>query len=306
MNIKEALQTLEISSVLVSNLTLESLKKKYHKMALANHPDKNGNTPESTQQFQRIQEAYDLLKREISNSEINNNNNTWPEDTDKTGYTEILHLFIDGILKGKYNEFISSIVKDIVTGCKEISIKLFEGMTKEQSLSIYNFILKYKQLMRLDDATLEKVREIIVSKFSDVQIYILNPSINDLFQNNVYKLEIDRKIYFVPLWHNELHFESDIIVKCNPDLPPNVEIDEDNNLIITERILITSITSSLFKSPTRNIKVGDYSFELPLDQLYLRPFQTYILRKKGISKISETDIYEIEDKADIIIKIIFE
>ena len=297
MNIKEALQTLEISSVSVS---LESLKKRYHKMALANHPDKNGNTPESTQRFQKIQEAYDLLKREISSA------NTLPEETDKTGYTEILHLFIDGILKGKYNEFISSIVKDIVTGCKEISIKLFEGMNKEQSLSIYNFILKYKQVMRLDDATLEKVREIIVSKFSDVQIYILNPSINDLFQNNVYKLEIDGKIYFVPLWHSELHFESDIIVKCNPDLPPNVEIDEDNNLIITERIHVTSITSSLFKSPTRTIKLGDYSFELPLDQLYLRPFQTYILRKKGISKISETDLYEIEDKADIIFKIIFE
>ena len=273
MNIKEALQTLEISSVSVS---LESLKKRYHKMALANHPDKNGNTPESTQRFQKIQEAYDLLKREISSA------NTLPEETDKTGYTEILHLFIDGILKGKYNEFISSIVKDIVTGCKEISIKLFEGMNKEQSLSIYNFILKYKQVMRLDDATLEKVREIIVSKFSDVQIYILNPSINDLFQNNVYKLEIDGKIYFVPLWHSELHFESDIIVKCNPDLPPNVEIDEDNNLIITERIHVTSITSSLFKSPTRTIKLGDYSFELPLDQLYLRPFQTYILRMKGI------------------------
>lgn len=297
MNIKEALQTLEISSVSVS---LESLKKRYHKMALANHPDKNGNTPESTQRFQKIQEAYDLLKREISSA------NTLPEEPDKTGYTEILHLFIDGILKGKYNEFISSIVKDIVTGCKEISIKLFEGMNKEQSLSIYNFILKYKQVMRLDDATLEKVREIIVSKFSDVQIYILNPSINDLFQNNVYKLEIDGKIYFVPLWHSELHFESDIIVKCNPDLPPNVEIDEDNNLIITERIPVTSITSSLFKSPTRTIKLGDYSFELPLDQLYLRPFQTYILRKKGISKISETDLYEIEDKADIIFKIIFE
>jgi curved DNA-binding protein CbpA len=302
MNIKEALQTLEISSV--SNLTLESLKKRYHKMALANHPDKNGNTPESTQRFQRIQEAYDLLKREISYN--NNNNNKWPEEPDKTGYTEILHLFIDGILKGKYNEFISSIVKDIVTGCKEISIKLFEGMTKEQSLSIYNFILKYKQVMRLDDATLEKVREIIVSKFSDVQIYILNPSVNDLFQNNVYKLEIDGKIYFVPLWHSELHFESDIIVKCNPDLPDNVEIDEDNNLIITERIPISSITSSLFKSSTRTIKLRDYSFELPMDQLYLRPFQTYILRKKGISKISETDIYEIEDKADIIFKIIFE
>jgi len=147
------------------------------------------------------------------------------------------------------------------------------------------------------------VREILLNKFKDIQIYVLNPSINDLFQNNVYKLDIDRKLYFVPLWHSELYFDSDIIVKCNPELPKNIEIDEDNNLIVTERI---SITSSLFGGKSRPIKIGDYSFELPMDQLFVRQYQTFILRGKGISKIVENNIYEIEDKADIIVKIIFE
>ena len=147
------------------------------------------------------------------------------------------------------------------------------------------------------------MREILLNKFKDIQIYVLNPSINDLFQNNVYKLDIDNKLYFVPLWHSELYFDSDIIVKCNPELPNNVEIDEDNNLIITERI---SIAYSLFVDKSRPIKIGDYSFELPLDKLFLRQFQTFILKGKGISKIVENDIYEIEDRADIIIKIIFE
>jgi hypothetical protein len=100
-----------------------------------------------------------------------------------------------------------------------------------------------------------------------------------------------------------MYFDSDIIVKCNPELPDNVEIDEENNLIITERI---SITSSLFVDKSRPIKIGDYSFELPTDQLFVRQYQTFILRGKGISKIVENNIYEIEDKADIIVKIIFE
>jgi len=298
MDLKEALDVLEIDDI--SNLTLDSLKKRYHKLALQNHPDKNGNTLESTQHFQRIQEAYELLKREIS---ILNGVEYNVFETSNTGYNAILHLFIDGILKGKYNEFISNIVKDIVSGCREISLKLFEDMNKEQSLTVYNFILKYKQLLRLSDKTLEKVREILLNKFKDIQIYVLNPSINDLFQNNVYKLDVDNKLYFVPLWHSELYFDSDIIVKCNPELPDNVEIDEDNNLIITERI---SITSSLFVEKSRPIKIGDYSFELPLDHLFVRQFQTFVLKGKGISKIVENDIYEIEDKADIIIKIIFE
>jgi curved DNA-binding protein CbpA len=303
MNLKEALDVLEIDNI--SNLTLDSLKKRYHKLALQNHPDKNGNTPESNEQFQKIQEAYELLKREISilNGENSNLGEENVFETPNTGYTVILNLFIDGVLKGKYNEFISNIVKDIVSGCREISLKLFEDMNKEQSLAIYNFIVKYKALLRLTDETLEKVREILLKKFKDMQIYVLNPSINDLFQNNFYKLDIDNKIYFVPLWHSELYFESDIIVKCNPELPDNVEIDEDNNLIITERI---SIAYSLFVDKSRLIKIGDYSFELPLDQLFVRQFQTFILKGKGISKIVENDIYEIEDKADIIIKIIFE
>jgi hypothetical protein len=303
MDLQEALNIFEIENV--SNLSQESLKKKYHKLALRNHPDKNGNTSESTQHFQRIQDAYEVLKREISI--LNNCNERGEQVFDdinlNTGYTAILHLFIDGVLKGKYNEFLSNIVKDIVSGCKEISLKLFEDMNKEQSLAVYNFIVKYKALLRLTDDTLDKVREILLNKFKDMQIYVLNPSINDLFQNNVYKLDIAGKLYFVPLWHSEMYFDSDIIVKCNPELPANIEIDEDNNLVITERI---PITFSLLNEKTRTIKVGNNSFELPLDQLFLRPVQTYILRKKGISKILDADIYNIDEKADIIIKIIFE
>jgi len=303
MDLQEALHIFEIENV--SNLSQESLKKRYHKLALQNHPDKNGNTPESTQHFQKIQSAYEVLKREIRF--LNNYNEQEEQQTDDinlhTGYTAILHLFIDGILKGKYNDFLSNIVKDIASGCKEISLKLFEDMNREQSLAIYNFLVKYKSLLRLTDDTLNKVREILLNKFKDMQIYVLNPSINDLFQNNVYKLEIDNKLYFVPLWHSEMYFESDIIVKCNPELPENVEIDEDNNLVITERV---PITFSLLNEKIRTIKVGNNLFELPLDQLFLRPVQTYILRKKGISKILDADIYNIDEKADIIIKIIFE
>jgi hypothetical protein len=107
------------------------------------------------------------LKREISflNSENDNPNineqNSASNQTDNPfdmynlGYTKMLHLFIDGILSGKYN----NIVKDIVSGCKEITIKLFEDMNKDQSLSIYNFIIKYKQLLGLSDEILDKVKE---------------------------------------------------------------------------------------------------------------------------------------------------
>ena len=71
MNYKTALEILEIdmSEKKYSDINLEYLKKQYHKLALQNHPDKNGNTSDSKAKFQVINEAYDYLKREINFNE---------------------------------------------------------------------------------------------------------------------------------------------------------------------------------------------------------------------------------------------
>ena len=62
MDIKKALEILEINN---NELTLKTLKKNYHRLALQKHPDKNGNTYESNETFKEINEAYHYLKREI-------------------------------------------------------------------------------------------------------------------------------------------------------------------------------------------------------------------------------------------------
>ena len=71
MNYKTAFEILEIDFSLrdtkYEDLTLEYLKKRYRKMALKYHPDKNGNTEESNEHFKKINEAYNYLRREIKN-----------------------------------------------------------------------------------------------------------------------------------------------------------------------------------------------------------------------------------------------
>ena len=55
---------------------------------------------------------------------------------------------------------------------------------------------------------------------------------DDLFDDNIYKLIVEDKIYLVPLWHNEIYFDGDgydIIVYCVPIID-NVTIDENNNI----------------------------------------------------------------------------
>ena len=63
MNMSQAFDILEIDlrTITLTNLTHEYIKKKYHKLALINHPDKNGNT----EKFQQINDRRILLKSEL-------------------------------------------------------------------------------------------------------------------------------------------------------------------------------------------------------------------------------------------------
>jgi hypothetical protein len=326
MDLIQAMEIMEIESDEVTKLTLGTLKKKYHKLALLNHPDKNGNSVEATEKFKEIGVAYEVLKRELV---LLN-----PLDEDKTqsqsppqmnaAYSSVLNMFLESILQGKYNEFILSTIKDIVLGVKEISIKMFDKLDRETTLVIYDFIFKYKNILHVSESILSLLREIILEKFKDIQIYTLNPSIDDLIENNIYKLEINKTLYFVPLWHGELYFDAniedktnseernsekvlshneyDIIVKCIPDLPPHMNIDENNNLYVNINI---PFQASLLKEKSIPIYLGKKRFDIEIERLFIKEKQTYVFKKMGISLINENDMYNIERKGDVYVKITF-
>lgn len=306
MNINDALNILRVDNL--ANIDLQTLKKRYHKLALQYHPDKNGNTIESKEHFQKIGEAYDLLKREIGEISIDENIN----ENNESGYTFILTMFLKTLFKDVNYEIILSILKDAV------SVALFESIDKEMCIYIYDFIIKYKTVLHISNETLEKVKQIILEKYKNVQIFILNPSLFDLFENNIYKLKVEDVIYYVPLWHNEIVFQkeksinesinennskdSEIIVKCIPELPDNVEIDENNNLIISITI---PLTLSLFFEKKYLVCIEKYTFEIPLIKLSCTIDQIYILKGQGISQIFEKDVFDISKKSDIIFRIKF-
>ena len=77
MNIQIALEELEISldEIELTKLDQEYIKKKYHKLALRWHPDKN-NEDNAKEKFQRINEAYDYLSNELRLINGQENSNT--------------------------------------------------------------------------------------------------------------------------------------------------------------------------------------------------------------------------------------
>ena len=191
MNYQNAIDFLEIDINHTEYKTTGYLKRCYHKQALKYHPDKNGNTVESTERFKQINEAYEFLKREQKDvlDDTNTDANT---DANSSVYKDILQLFLKGILDGKYSESISKIVREIVLNFSEVkkmsSLKMFDDLDKETTIGIYNFLSKYRLLFHFSQEFLDRVKDIIIKKHDDIMVYVLNPSIDDLLNNNVYKL----------------------------------------------------------------------------------------------------------------------
>ena len=319
MDIQLACDVLELDFLNIMTITPESLKKKYHKLALQHHPDKNGNTVEANEKFKSIKEAYEYLRFGLigdgdgdgDGDELNNNrsnafssfDSSREEEKGSNGYLSILEIFIQTIITGNCSQVISSIIKDIVVGCKKVTIKLFEDLDKERSIEVYTFLTRYKSILYISDETIEEVKTVLMEKIKDDQIIVLNPSIDDLLDCNIYKLNLGPKMYLVPLWHNELYFDGlsgeDIIVKCVPDLPTNMTIDENNNLIVRVSIPFSSL---LLRTEVIYFEVGKQKFGVPTNRLFIKPVQQFTTKKCGIAQIQDhaADMYNISQRADIV------
>lgn len=311
MNHKDAFEILEINiaefEYRYNSKTLEILKKQYRKLALKNHPDKNGNTEESKQKFQEINEAYHYLKREIF--DFNQDCFSYTEEKyeeENSLYFDILKNFMQNIFQEKYSDFLSKIVNDIVNTGKKISIKLFDNLDKETALNIYNFLSTNRSTLHLNQDILLNIREIVEKKYDNVEIYKLNPNIDDLLNNNLYKLYINNVLLIVPLWHNECYFDisnCEIMVICEPELPNGITIDDENNIHIeTVLYLNEELLNNIKNNKELQIYVGNKEFNIPLSKLYLKSEQYYRIKNEGLSKIKK-DIYDVSEKTDIIIKI---
>ena len=345
MNIQVAANILELNYTDISSFTPDKIKKQYYKLALQYHPDKHNNSAQSTAIFQELNAAYHYLMQEVHHldhinaSNPNNMNNinmnqsstqnpsfssfftsSTENNEEQPAYISLLTIFVNLLVKSAGSDLFASIVKDIVLGCKQISLKLFDGLSKEMSLEVYSLLLKYQHILCIKEEIIEQVKSVLFEKYKNTFLFSLNPSLEDLFESNVYKLVHNGHAYFVPLWHSELYYDyitgptptsigangvddGEVIVKCIPDLGENIFIDEMNNIHTTMRVALRDIS---LKTPDLELKLGTRSFEIPCDKLMIKPLQYYTIRKKGIAKIDEINMYSIEQKADIVVKIILE
>jgi len=299
MNFKKACETLEIE--MDKNLSKETLKRHYRIKALKYHPDKN-KCPNASEQFQNIQLAYEYLSEHIYSYDDIESDEETNEDY-QNNYNKMLFSFFKNIIGGDVQHSIYQIILNKISNtCENKAIELIEKLDKSILIKTCDMIKKYKDVFHFSPFFFDKIEEMAKEKIRDDECIILNPEIDDLFENNLYKLNVGEYTYAVPLWHHELVYDNlgnDLYVKCIPILPENLFIDNKNNIIVSINCKIMEI----WMNEKIDIQIGKKTFTYDMDKLKMTRKQTVVLEKMGISKINTTNVYDISKRSDIILHI---
>lgn len=271
MDMNKALKIMNLTEDELLNLTLDKLKKIYHKNALIYHPDKGG----TDEEFKELQEANEYLVVII---ELNNSKNC----------NENQENLFHNISKTLFN-YISSLSFSYINDCDNKEVDNIEKILDH-----------YKD--KIPEALYLKITKILKKFDTNNDHIILKPTLDELLENKIYRLNYHNEIFNVPLWHSELYYDTnnnnEICVKCIPDLPVHIDIDMNNNLLI----YLIENKDKIFKDQYLNVKLtSNYEIKIFTNEINLLPIQTILIKNKGISKILNSNIYDTKIKSDLII-----
>jgi len=280
--------------------SLNQLKKQYRIMALKYHPDKHIPDIDSfyENKFKDINQSYAFLNDYLESNHNHEKDKDKDKDKETNDYNSLFGDFLSSFFTQNQNE-VEKVIHSIFADCQNISIKMFENMDKDKAIQIYEFINTYQHILYINSETVERIRQIINEKVESDNIIIVNPSIDDLINDNIYKLDFEEETYYVPLWHDEVYYKHkshNLVVKCIPELPENISLDDGNNVIIN---LYKNI-GDVFANDHIEYQLGKQFISIPANKLFIQKRQTYRVKGCGISTIQPNNIYDNSEKSNVI------
>ena len=295
MNYRKACRVLDLDEDIKHDMHV--IKKRYHTLALMYHPDKN-NDADAGQIFTEIKEAYNFLKKEPSDS-------GWMENIFCVCETHSMRI-INSLDLHKFN----------------IIYKLFKQYRHliQFSIEFENFMEKRKIYMFSQGSLKERHENnnhhtSVYSQPSlsspnkppsDRETMILRPVLDDVIVDNVYKYNHNNNMFLIPLWHHEIEYDisGDLFVKIIPKLPSlNYWIDSNNNLHQRIEYKLSELWDCVLDKKYMEIFFGKKRFIFYPHDLELKPSQTWTWKKEGISMINYHNIYDVSQRADVVLHI---
>jgi hypothetical protein len=268
-------------------ITEEFLKRKYRIKALQFHPDKNP-SPDASEQFQEIHAAFEILAGGLPSPLRPPCSVDSSQGKGVTGGNRRFPLYMD---------ILSDFLKSMSSEDTELVGRILK-MVDRRSLETIRDVLSGVVLRELNGylSRCEPKRNL------ETQCIVLKPTLSDLFADNLYKLTFEEQQFLIPLWYDELVYDisgADLIVRCCPELPSDVVIDTKNNITISVRL----VAGNLIGKSTYDISVCGRIFTICPSELKLVPLQTVVLKNVGISQINRRDIYNVAERANVILRI---
>jgi len=295
MNKATAYQCLDLD---INDLDIDvyMIKRQYRLKALIYHPDKN-KSPNAVSKFQEIHDAYEylLMAEEYANIDSHGANDD--------SYRNLFMMFLKKILENETGQSVFyNIIQRITTMCESKAFELLERLDKPTLIKTCIILTKYKDAFHITDNIIEKITHLIQTRNENDECIVLNPTLKDLYNNNLYKLSVNGETYIIPLWHHELVYDNlghDLYVNCLPDLPGHITIDENNNI----QIDVTYNIHDIWEHEYIQVQCDTMCYPIQVNTLKLTHKQTVIFAKQGISKINAKNIYDVSNKSDVYVTI---
>ena len=298
MNKTTAYQCLDLD-INNPDIDVDMIKRQYRIKALIYHPDKN-KSPNAVRKFQEIHDAYEYVLRaeEYANREIPPH-----DDANDESYRNLFMIFLKKILENETgHSAFYNIIQRITTMCEAKAVELLERLDKPTLIKTCIILTKYKEAFHITDNIIEKITQLIQTRNDNDECIILNPSLKDLYNNNLYKLSVNGEIYIIPLWHHELVYDNlghDLYVNCLPDLPSHITIDENNNMHVDVKYNIRDI----WEHEYIQVQCDTMCYPIQVNTLKLTHKQNVIFAKQGLSKINAKNIYDVSNKSDVYVTV---
>lgn len=336
MNYRRACDILLIDQ---GSISLEVIRKQYKLLALKYHPDKNaaenaadmyrvikeahdylidgiseatGSGSEATDnQSGPLSDEDEDFDEDFDDFDEEENDDSTPASKiyqkikETNSYFGIAASFIESLYNNKtfQKHIFHPLLMRILFSCEEKGLQLFESLDKPRAQKIMDILVLYSDAFHISASFLEKAQDILDFKTDKIEVdqtrVVLNPNIDDLYNQSVFKLRIDENTnVLVPLWFGELIYEKEnTIVECIPELPEHITLDEHNNI----HVRLSYLISDVWKMEIIEVAIGPRIFKILTRDLKLMRYQIFAHMREGIPVPDEKDIFSTHKISNVII-----